>query len=523
MPESHPPAVQQAKAAASAAFGTSSVAGSALGGAFIGAIAGYFLLPHLLSYEKAKALGALLGLRLVPANMSWLPASLGAAIGVIVGTISGRITHAREDRRASDFRQTAQSLGGQFSPSPDSGLIDKLKRFFPERSSFEVLNVQNVIQTQVQGVRIAVADVSYLRTTQSGSVTSHSTGTVRQTVAYHESDTVQFPKFTLQPESHLLNLFAGAVGIQGIDFPAHPEFSRAYSLTGVHAENTRRLFDDDRLLEGLTRRQGLCIASDSGGLVIYRSNKLCEAGELKGFVSEAADIFRLFEDSARKSRAPAETVSTPQADIKALAGTMPGLMGYILRKTLVTRADVDAFIRQPPPRTIPANILRYRDKFVPGFVMFAGIGLAIGGAVFAVAFGYVALSGGGGLMRAKGAAVILPLVFLGVGGCIAYFAARTRIRTKRLLRNGRTCAATIEKIDSTGESINKESVSLMTVQFQADGRVVQASCRIVGDAIERAQQFAADKKPVPILYDPADPRRILFVEALLNVSREYEK
>src|SRR5450759_2560367 len=306
MPESHPPAVQQAKAAASAAFGILSVAGSALLGALIGALAGYFLLPHLLSYEKAKALGALLGLRLVPANMSWLPASLGAAVGFIVGTIGGRSTRAREDRRTSDFRQTAESLGGQFSPSSDPGLIDKLKRFFPERSSFELLNVQNVMQTQVQGVRIAVGDVSYLMTTRSGTATSHSTGTVRQTVAYHESDTVHFPKFTLQPESHLLNLFAGAVGIQGIDFPAHPEFSRAYHLTGVHAEHTRGLFNDDRLLEGLTRRQGLCIASDSGGLVIYRTNRLCEAGELKGFVSEAAEIFRLFEDSARKSVTTAE-------------------------------------------------------------------------------------------------------------------------------------------------------------------------------------------------------------------------
>jgi hypothetical protein len=107
--------------------------------------------------------------------------------------------------------------------------------------------------------------------------------------------------------------------------------------------------------------------------------------------------------------------------------------------------------------------------------MFAGIGLAIGGAVFALAFGYVALSGGRGLMGAKGAAVIVPLIFLGAGGGMGYFAGRARMRAKRLLRNGRTCAATIEKIDATGERINKDSVSLLTVQFEADGRVVQAS------------------------------------------------
>lgn len=517
MPESHQTAVQQTKPAEGAASGILSVAGSALGGAFIGAVAGYMFLPHLISYEKAKALGALLGLSLKPADMFWLPASLGAAIGVIGGIIGGHITHAREARRNAGLRQTAESLGAQFSPSSDPGLSDKLRRFFPESSSLEV---HNVIQTQMQGIRIAVGDVSFLKETGTG--TDRRTHTVRQTTAYYESDAVHFPKFTLQPEGFLLNLFSGVVGIQDIDFPAHPEFSRAYHLTAVHAENTRRLFND-RLLEGLSHRQGYCVASDSGSLVIYRPGKLCEAEELKGFVSEAAEIFCLFEDSARKSGQTAETVLTAKVDVKALAEKMPGLIGNIVRETLVTRTDVDAFIRQPPPRTIPANILRYSDKFAPGFIMLLGIVFAMAGAAFAFAFGYEALSGGKGLMSDKGAGVILPLVFLGVGGCIAYFAGRTRIRIKRLLRNGRICAAKIEKIDSTGESINNESVSLMTVQFQAEGRVMQASCKIMGNAVQRAQKLAVDKKPAPILYDSDDPQRILFVEALLNVSREYEK
>ena len=75
----------------------------------------------------------------------------------------------------------------------------------------------------------------------------------------------------------------------------------------------------------------------------------------------------------------------------------------------------------------------------------------------------------------------------------------------------------------SGASIDRHAVSRMTVQFQAEGRVVQASCKIMGAAVERAQKLAADKKPAAILYDPTDPQRILFVESLLNVSPEYEQ
>ena len=468
-------------------------------------------------YERAKALGALLGMSLERADMFWVPASLGAAIGGIVGIVGGIITRGRELRRDAGFRQTAESLGGQFSSSADPGLGEKLGGFFPG-SCF--LGIHDVIRTQMQGMRIAVGDLTFSR--QTGTGTDTQTRTVSQTVAHYESDTLHFPKFTLQPKGFLVNLLSGMVGIQSIDFPAHPEFSQNYQLTAVHAENTRRLFND-RLLERLSRAQGLCVSSDSGGLVIYRQGKLCEAGELKVFVSEAAEIFRLFEDSARRSSLTAEAVLTAKADVKALAGKMPGLIGKIVRENLVTRADVDAFVRQPPPRTIPANILRYSDKFAPGLLMLVGIVFAFAGAAVAFAFGYEALSGGKGLMSDKGMGVILGLVFLSAGGPIAYFAGRARIRIKRLLRDGRISAARIEKIDATAMSVNNEAVSRMTVQFQTEGRVMQASCKIMGDAVQRVQKLAADNKPAPILYDPADPQRILFIEALLNVSPEYEQ
>ena len=515
MPENHQTGAQQARLAESADSVILPVAGNSLAGACVGAIAGYAFLPPLLSYERAKEFGALLGLSLNPADISWLCAALGAAIGVIVGIIGGLL----EIRRNEGVRQTVESLGAQFSPCYDPGLSDKLGLFF-QTNSF--LKVYNVIQTQLQGIRFAVCEVAI----ETGSDTDSSTTTVRQTVAHYESDTVQFPEFTLQPEGFLLKIFSGAIGIQKIIFPAHREFSKDYHLTAVHAENTRKLFND-RLIDNLSRRKGICISTKSGGVVIYRREKLCEADELPGFISEAAEIFRLLEDSARNLEQTAETAFAVTADAKALGEKMPGLMGNIVRRSMVTRADVEAFVRQPPPRTIPANILRYSDKFAPSGAMLFGVVFIIAGAVVAFVFGNEALAGGKILTGAKwqewAAGVIFPLAFLCIGGSIAYFAGRTRTRIKRLLCNGQTCTATIEKIDSTGWRINNEQVSLMTVHFHAEGQDMRASCKIMGDAVQRAQALAAGKKLAPILYDPADPQRILFVEALLNISLEYEK
>lgn len=413
-----------------------------------------------------------------------------------------------------------ESLGGSFSPSSDPELIDKIRGFFPGSISF---GVRNVIRTRMLDTPIAVGDVTFSRETETETETetASSTQVVEQTVAYYESDTSRFPKFTLQPEGILLKLLSGVTGIQDINFPAHPEFSRAYHLSAVHAENTRRLFND-RLLESLGRRQGLYVESDSGSLIIYRPGKLCEAEERKGFVSEAAEIFRLFEDSALRSAVTVKTVPTANVDVRALAATIPGLVGKVIGETLVTRADVDAFIRQPPPRKIPANILGYSDTFVPGFVVLIGIVFAVTGAAFAVAFGYEASVDDDGLLSDMGKGVFLGLVFLVVGGCIAYFAGRVRIRIKRLLRDGRIGAGSIKRIRETSESISDRAVSLMTVQYRVESRSVQASCKIMGHAVHRAQKLAADKKLAPILYDPADPHRILFIEALINVSTEYD-
>lgn len=489
-------------------------------GAVFGYTLGPYLIVNLITFEKVVAWVAPFGLKLAQADMFWFPVSLGAAIGAICGVIGGVFSDARKVRRDQDLRQTVKSLGARLSASSDTELSDKLQRFFPGRFS---PGVDNVVPVQMHGIRVTMGEATILSETGSG--TDRETRAITQTVAYYESDNFRFPKFNIQPEGFMLNLLAKAIGIVDIDFPAHAEFSRAYQLTAEHAESARKLFNDP-LLRDLGRRQGLFIASGSSSLVLHRQGKLCEPGELKGFISEAAGIFRLFEDAARQSGLTAETIRAAETDVKARVAEMPGLLGKMARETLVTRADVVAFIRQPAPRKIPANILGHFDDAGPQMILLFGIVFAAVGAGFTFGFGDGAPSGGGGSIVGKAMGFVLGPVFLGVGGCAAFFAGRARIRTRRILRtvlrNGRVGAGRIEKIDDTGVSINNQAISLMTVRYQAEGQDIRASCKIRGHAVERAQKLAAESKPASILYSPADPQRIMFIDSLLSVGPQYE-
>jgi len=491
------------------------VVDGALRFAILGALFGY-VFPHLFPQFSVFLPEEIvpwieLGWKLLPSGGFWSPIIACAAIGGIAGIMAGVVEEIKIQRDPGVARKSGQA-GTQFLPFEDPQLRDKLERVFPE-SAF--LTVQNAIQVHAEVGRIVVVDVSFSRGYESSE-------TVTQTVAYLESNNVEFPKFTLHPSSFgLIRLFSTLAGIQSIDLPGHPEFSRAHYLGAVRVEDTRRLFTNNQLLDRLGRSQGLWIAAHSSSLVIYREGIRLETEEREGFVKEAAEIFRLLEESARKSALTAKTLLTAKVDVKVIAQNMPGHVGKLFREKLVTHADVDAFIHQPLPRRTPDNIRRNIENPALEVLWGGGVIASLIGTLFASA-AYRTLADGERFMSDAGAVLVVGLVLLSVGSTVAYFARRSRIREKRLLSRGQECSARIQKIDAKDWSNDKQRTHRMTVQFQFEGRTMEASYDIWGDALERAEKYAADKKPARILCDPLDPRNILFVDALLNVSPEYE-
>ena len=476
------------------------------------------LLPFLLLYGWVGVfMGSVAGYHYLAQPMSLEPmigAVVGGAIGIAIGSIAAVLAWRKSVQHTEAAQQVAQQLGGEYLAG-DAEVNRRLGTDF----SFADASMSDVVRKDLGGVRAEIGDLQITR--KGGRGDNETTTNTVQSAAFFVADGLHFPQFMLQPGGVMLKLVDGVLGGERIEFPAQPQFAQIYHLSAVRADDTRRLFDDG-ILDCLIRRPNLRIQTAADALLLYEPGRQFEGAQLEGFFSEAAKIFRLFEASARSLKLGMQSELRPKQDVRALAENLPGLLGRIVRNSLVTREDVSAFVQQAPPRAIPANIWRYADKFAPGLVLLVGIVFCVAGAAFAGAFGYEALASGAGLMGNKGAGAIIGLAVLAVGIGTTYLAGRARIRIKRLLRDGQVGAGRIEKLEATNLRVSNQAIWQMTAQFQAAGRTVQATCKIPGAAVQRARKLAEEKKPAPILFDPADPQRILFIEALLTVSPDYE-
>jgi hypothetical protein len=478
--------------------------GEALGGGVVGCVVGYMFLPHVMSFARVQPLAARLGYAIELTDMFWIPAATGAALGALAGAVHGVMKRASAVKRRAGFRDAAARLGGQVSTDFDPAMAERLKAFFP---GSDHIAAQNVLRPRpAGGIALTVTDMQH--TERAG---NNKTRTVEQTVALFEQDQLRFPEFKLQPEGFLVNMLSRVTGIEDIDFSAYPQFSKAYHLSAAHPERTRKLFDGAPV-ELLGRRPGLCVESKGGALLLYRPGAMCDAEDLKHLIEAATEVFRALEQSARRSGMTPGAPPPPKQDVRRMVEKMPGLVGVMLRRDLVTREDADAFVRLAPPRKIPRNILAYRERMTPALFTLLGIVFAVAGAAFTAAF---ALAG-----EVIGA--LVGLLFLVIGATVAFYSTRARYRVKRLLRLGQLAPARIVKCEPTGASINNDEIFLATVQYRAGASAVDASCKIMGAGVERAKKLAAEGKPAAVLYDPAVPSRVLLVDALSSVSPEFE-
>ena len=400
------------------------------------------------------------------------------------------------------------------TPVSDLALIEPLKGVTRHSASADARNVTLV---QSNGTEFVVADLHFMRAEERGQFQ-----TVAQTVAYYPSGTLRLPQFSIQPADPMTSAIWKAVGIEDVDFSSHPHFSSAYHLFAANTGRIRSLFDD-HVLDALGRQPGFWIESNSDGLFLYRENQLCDAEALKGFAGLAAQIFRLFDHAARQAGMTKYALRPPKQDARALIEKMPGLMGHTMRKELVSHEDVEAFVRQMPPRKISSGLRAYLERQASQVVMGVGVMFAAGGTAFIYRFGSQALNASHGSLGENIGGMLLGLLFAAIGSPMAYFSIRARRRIKRLLRHGRTAEGRIETVAPTGASVNGVEQFLITVRYSSGGRDIRASCKDIGFGAERARRHIAEGTPVTILVDPADPQRVLLADALISFSPAFEE
>lgn len=203
----------------------------------------------------------------------------------------GAIFYSRwlEKQRREAFQKAAEALGLSFTVEGSAGMLQRLARF-------KLFNrghgkkIQNVIQGDAGDVAISVFD--YRFTTGSGK----NKNTQHQSVISLASPQLNCPELRIRPE-HFFDRFGSALGLQDIDYPSHPQFSKMFVLQGTDEEQVRA-FLNEPLLEWLESKPGICLEAVGETLFFYRSRKRIKPEQIKDALAEAYEIFGLLVDAS---------------------------------------------------------------------------------------------------------------------------------------------------------------------------------------------------------------------------------
>ena len=201
-----------------------------------------------------------------------------------------------EKQRTKEFKQVAEEMGFIFYPKGDDmqlriGVTARLSDFhlFSQGRSRKIRNMLHGVSEQLE-----VGIFGYQYTTGGG----QSSDTVRQSVIYFRSPELNLPQFALRPE-YLFDKIGSALGYQDIDFESDQtgvEFSKKYLLQGKDEQKVRELFATEVLgfFEG---QDGISTEGGGDQLIFYRRRKRIKPEDVRPFMEEGLEVFRLFASS----------------------------------------------------------------------------------------------------------------------------------------------------------------------------------------------------------------------------------
>lgn len=454
------------------------VLGHTLGAAAMGGILGALVLKNLLSgFGWFGAWG----------QTTWFWVLVGAALG---GT-SGLTRGLRLLRRKQHARRLAAQRTLSYSEHGDNDSAQRLKTILG-RDGF--VSLENVLSGEHDGLKLLFGDLVYIPT---GSKNSHRR--VSSIASFQHSE-LSFPQFTLQPEGSLLNMMAGIVGVEDIDFDSHPEFSRRYHLSGQEPESVRQLFQP-RLLDFLEQRPGWQVRGERNCLVILRPRQAADAAGMEAFMDEAQAMFSEFEQATRtraRMAPPLPRQSSPAGSLIELA-----------RRQAITPAEVEQFLQSAAPREVPRRIL---FQYLNGSIW-----------VLAMLFGFLVVLGGclaaGGFAGREPVLLLVGSAIVAVALSVLAWIVHRRQRKFHLLTHGCRSEGRIERVDATPVAINGQQRYLALVHYHADGLPYSAKVPLYGSHVELARDAADESRSVPLLYDPGSPQRVVLSVQLVTQFR----
>jgi hypothetical protein len=172
----------------------------------------------------------------------------------------------------------------QFMAEAPGGFL----RVFKELNLFTLgqgVEARNVMQGEIDRMTVSLFDYTYV--TGSGkSRTNH-----HQTVVGLSLPTLALPAFVLKPEN-IFHKVGSAFGMQDIDLPEAPDFSKRFLLRGAREHAIRAAFNPG-VLDFFERHEGMSAEGRGNHLIYYRAGRAQRPADIRGFMRQGCELARL--------------------------------------------------------------------------------------------------------------------------------------------------------------------------------------------------------------------------------------
>jgi hypothetical protein len=207
---------------------------------------------------------------------------MAVAIGVLVSVVF--FTSLAEKKRNAGFKQAAEQLGFDFSPTGDPAYLLSLAGL-PLNSRGRGKKLTNLMRGNSRNMEVAIFDYRY--TTGSGK----SSTVWKQTVLGFRSEALALPDFTLAPKG-MWSKVGALFGQHSIEFDTHPTFSSKYALRGGDIDAIRKVFTIP-VLDFYEQNLGWNTEGSGNRLLLYKQQKRVPPTEIAAFLENGLQVLSL--------------------------------------------------------------------------------------------------------------------------------------------------------------------------------------------------------------------------------------
>lgn len=369
--------------------------------------------------------------------------------------------------------------------------IDQVKqmlwRLFGRRVGLEV-----ILQQIQSGVRLVVGNIALNGT--------------RHTAVVLRSADLHVPQIamTRRADDIFETVFGALDGFEEVGFDDSPGFTAYYQLQ-THAEAPTRVMFTKKLRDFFSRNPGWSIRGHGFNLVVFRDSHICnDEVETNDLVRQSIEILSQLRAGEKEldSRPGLRREASPEklAELAVLGGLVGALLGSARSKVL-TREELETFIYDLTPRTMPAGL---RAQVIGNDIPFIILGIVffLAGIVSTATI----VSSENGPTRLMG----VPFLALSVVGIqIFRKTIPDRWRAHRLLKNGRLIDTTVTRVSPSEKQVDGYDVVL---SHKNDGEQQTAKCWIPDAAGRTAYSLQRSGKNARVLVDPKDAGNVLCLD-----------